>query len=93
MNPQAPAYTYKQIAASGNICANDGILGGIFVSAASATPTITIYDDAAVGTTTKLVDTFTPTPGQWYPLPFAFSKGLNVVLGGTVSATVGYVMG
>lgn len=93
MNPAAPAYTYKQISANGNVCANDGILGGIFVSAASATPTITIYDDAAAGTTTKIVDTFTPVAGTWYPLPFAFSKGLNVVIGGTVSATVGYVMG
>ncbi|MDN7481917.1 hypothetical protein QZM38_13890 [Burkholderia orbicola] len=93
MNPAAPAYTPKQISASGNVCANDGILGGIFVSAASATPTITIYDDAATGTNTKIVDTFTPVAGQWYPLPFAFSKGLNVVIGGTVSATVGYVMG
>ena len=93
MNPAATAYTPKQISASGNVCANDGILGGIFVSAAASTPTITIYDDPATGTSTKLVDTFTPTAGQWYPLPFAFSKGLNVVIGGTVSATVGYVMG
>lgn len=93
MNPAAPAYTYKQVTASGNVCANDGILGGIFVSAASATPTITVYDDAATGTSTKIVDTFTPTAGQWYPLPFGFSKGLYVVISGTVSATVGYVMG
>ncbi|HDR9497601.1 TPA: hypothetical protein QDC06_000803 [Burkholderia cepacia] len=93
MNPAAPAYTYKQITANGNVCANDGILGGIFVSSASGTPTITVYDDQATGTTTKIVDTFTPVAGTWYPLPFAFSKGLNVVIGGTVSATVGYVMG
>lgn len=93
MNPHAPAYTYQQISASGNVCANDGILGGIFVSAASATPTITIYDDSANGTATKIVDTFTPVAGEWYPLPFAFSKGLNVVVDGTVSATVGYLMG
>jgi len=92
MNPAAPAYTYKQIIASGNVCANDGILGGIFVSAASNTPTITVYDDAGTGTTTKMVDTFTPVVG-WNPMPFAFSKGLNVVIGGTVSASVGYVMG
>jgi hypothetical protein len=93
MNTQQLAYSYKQISASGNVCANDGVLGGIFVSAASATPTIAVYDDAAVGTGTKIVDTFTPTAGQWYPMPFAFSKGLNVVISGTVSATIAYVMG
>ncbi|MGG1947098.1 hypothetical protein AB1286_20155 [Trinickia sp. NRRL B-1857] len=92
MNPAAPAYTYKQITASGNVCANDGILGGIFVSSASNTPTITVYDDAATGTSKKIVDTFTPSVG-WNPMPFAFSNGLNVVVSGTVSATVGYVMG
>jgi hypothetical protein len=56
-------------------------------------PSSTGYDDAATGTTTKLVDTFTPVAGTWYPMPFAFSKGLNVVIGGTVSATVGYTPG
>jgi hypothetical protein len=93
MNPADPAYTPKQITASGNVCANDGILGGIFVSQASNTPTITVYDDAGTGTTKKLVDTFAPVAGQWYPLPFAFSNGLNVVISGTVSATFGYAMG
>lgn len=93
MNHTTAAFSYKQINASGNVCANDGVMGGIFVSAASATPTITVYDDSAAGTTTKIVDTFTPVAGTFYPLPFAFSKGLNVVIGGTVSATVGYIPG
>lgn len=93
MNHNTAGFSYKQIATSGNVCAVDGILGGIFVSAASATPTVTIYDDQATGTGTKIVDTFTPVAGQFYPLPFAFSKGLNVVLGGTVSATIAFISG
>jgi hypothetical protein len=93
MNHTTAGFTYKQISASGNVCAVDGIMAGIFISAASNTPTITIYDDAATGTTTKIVDTFTPVAGTWYPLPFAFSKGLNVVVGGTLSATVGFISG
>jgi hypothetical protein len=93
MNHTTAGFTYKQISASGNVCAVDGVLAGIFISAASNTPTITVYDDAATGTTTKIVDTFTPVAGTWYPLPFAFSKGLNVVVGGTVSATVGFISG
>lgn len=87
----APFVSGRQISASGNVRNTSGGMLGIFVSAASATPTITIYDDAATGTTTKLVDTFTPVAGTWYPLPFAFANGLNVVLGGTVSATVGLI--
>ena len=82
---------YKQLAASANVKSGQGAMLGIFVSAATATPTITIYDDAAAGTTTKIVDVFTPVASTWYPLPYGFTNGLNVVFGGTVSATVSYV--
>lgn len=79
----------RQITASGNVCAIPGVtLIGIFVSAASSTPTITVYDDAGTGTTTKVIDTFTPVAGQFYPLYIGSRAGFNVVLGGTVSATV-----
>jgi len=80
--------TPVQISASGNVRAASCNLAGIFVSAASGTPTITIYDDVASGTTKKVVDTFPVVAGQWYPLPFLFLNGINIVLGGTVSATV-----
>jgi hypothetical protein len=82
---------FKQIAASGNVKSSQGAMLGIFVSAASATPTITVYDDPAAGTTTKIVDTFTPVAGTWYPIPVTFATGLNIVIAGTVSATVSYV--
>lgn len=87
---------YNQLSASAQIVvasggtACGGALVGIFVSAASATPTITVYDDSGTGTTTKIVDTFTPAAGTYYKLPFKFSKGLYVAIGGTVSATVAY---
>lgn len=80
----------KLVTASGNVRASQGALIGIWVSAASATPTITVYDDAATGTTTKIVDTFTPVAATWYPLPFGVANGINVVIGGTVSATVSH---
>lgn len=82
---------YKQISASGNVKNTFGALLGIFVSAASATPTIAVYDDAGTGTTTKIIDTFTPVAGTFYSLPFGVGSGINVVIGGTVSATVCYV--
>lgn len=81
---------YKQFSASGNLCPVGCDLLGIFVSSCSGTPTITIYDDASTGTTTKLVDTFTPIAGTWYPLPFRANKGLNLQLGGTVSGSIGF---
>jgi hypothetical protein len=86
-----PFVNAKPLVASGNVKSGQGGMLGIFVAAASATPTITVYDDASTGTTTKIVDTFTPVAGTWYPLPFACSNGINVVLGGTVSCTVGVV--
>jgi hypothetical protein len=82
---------YRQASASGNIAQAPRDMLGIFVTAASATPTITIYDDAGTGTTTKVVDTFTPVASTWYPLPFSFKSGVNIVIGGTVSFTVSYL--
>lgn len=78
----------KLVTASGNVRASQGALLGIWVSAASATPTLAVYDDAATGTTTKIIDTFTPVAGTWYLMPIGVSNGINVVVGGTVSATV-----
>jgi hypothetical protein len=79
---------YKQIAATANVSPIPATLLGIFVSAATTTPTITVYDDAGTGTTTKMVDTFTPTAGTWYQIPASASKGIYMVFSGTVSATV-----
>ncbi|MES2730020.1 MAG: hypothetical protein V4621_08020 [Pseudomonadota bacterium] len=88
------AYEYVQtsatvnIATSGPATAGYGYLYGIFVSAASATPTITVYDEPAAGTTTKIIDTFTPVPATFYLLPAKYRRGCNVVITGTVSATI-----
>jgi hypothetical protein len=82
---------YLQSAASASASQAPRDLLGIFVSAASATPTITVYDDTGTGTTIKVVDTFTPVASTWYPLPFSFKKGINIVIGGTVSYTVSYL--
>ena len=91
VNPQNPSYNYKQLSATANIQANPGQLGGIFVSAASSTPTITVYDSATTTTTTKLIDTFTPVAATWYPLPFIANSGIYIVISGTVSATVAWL--
>ena len=56
---------YKQISATGNVSAYPCKVVGIFVSAASGTPTITVYDSATTTTTAKVVDTFTPVAATW----------------------------
>ena len=84
-------YTY--ITASKQIKVGAGKLRGIFVSSASSTPTITIYD-VQTGTATTMVGEFTPVGATFYPFGSLdgafFNQGLNVVLGGTVAATVIY---
>jgi hypothetical protein len=78
------------VATSGGAAASNGYLRGIFVSAASATPTITVYDDPAAGTATKIADTFTPVAATFYPIPAKYRTGCNVVISGTVSCTIFY---
>jgi ABC-type nitrate/sulfonate/bicarbonate transport system substrate-binding protein len=84
-------YTY--ITATANIKPMAGKLKGIFVSAASGTPTITVYDSAAATTTDTILGVFTPVAATSYILPLegAYAKnGIYVVISGTVSATVLY---
>jgi len=84
-------YTY--ITATANIKPMAGKLKGIFVSAASSNPTITVYDSAAATTTTTILGTFIPVAATSYILPLegAYAKnGIYVVISGTVSATVLY---
>lgn len=90
------SYDYVQTAATVNVAttggasAGYGYLRGIFVSAASSTPTITVYDDPAAGTSVKIIDTFTPVAAAFYALPAKYKTGCNVVISGTVSATIFY---
>ena len=79
---------YKVISATGNVAPIGSKLLGIFVSAASSTPTITVYDSATTTTTDPVVTVFTPTAGTLYTIPAATENGIYVVIGGTVSATV-----
>lgn len=88
MNIVTETFASKQISASANVCPAPGALAGIFCSSGSAT--IAIYDSAAQTTTTKIVDTFTPTVGNFTPLPFEFRLGCYIVVTGTGSFTIGY---
>jgi len=56
------------------------------VSAASSTPTITIYDQETAGTSVKVIDTFTPVSATNYNFYDGINctNGIYVVIGGTV---------
>jgi len=77
----------KPITASANIKSSQGAMLGIFCSS-STSGTITLYDDAATGTSTAIAAVFNVTAGTYYPLPVAFGNGLYVVVGGTAAVTV-----
>lgn len=75
------------ISASGNVKVGPGAILSILVSS-SAAGTITLYDDAAVGTTTKLMESMSLTAGQYLPVNLGFGAGLNVVIGGAATVTL-----
>jgi hypothetical protein len=80
---------YKaSLSATANVSPHPCDMLGIFVAAASNTPTITVYDSATTTTTDPIVTVFTPTAPAWYPIPASTESGLYVVIGGTVTCTV-----
>lgn len=85
---------YLAISATGNVKTSLGKLKGIFVSAASATPLITVYDSATTTTTKTILAVFAPTASTMYTFAgsdgISFSNGLYIVISGTVTATAVY---
>ena len=67
-------------------------LKGIFVSAASSTPTITVYDTQTSGTDITVLGVFTPVAATNYIFfdGLNTANGLYVVISGTVKCTVYY---
>ena len=80
----------SNISASALICTGAGKLLGIFVASASSTPTIKVWDNTSAATNI-IANTFTPSAGTFYPLPFRFGTGLYVTISGTVDCTVSYL--
>ena len=93
MNIVKEVFSPKNITTSVNVTPRSGSLIGIFVASASATPTIAVYDSATTTTGTLIVNTFTPAAGTFYPMPFSFTNGCYVAIGGTVDCTVGVSAG
>lgn len=84
---------YAAISATSQIKPAAGKLNGIFVSTASSTPTITVYDSAGSSTSDPVVlATFTPTANTMHNFfqGLYTNKGIYVVISGTVAATISY---
>lgn len=84
---------YAAITATSQIKTSAGKLNGIFVSSASSTPTITVYDSFSSSTGDPVVlATFTPTGNTMHNFfqSLYLNKGIYVVISGTVSATISY---
>ena len=78
---------YTAITATAQIKRDAGKLNGIFVSSASSTPTITVYDSFSSSASDPVIlATFTPTGNTMHN----FFQGLYIVISGTVSATISY---
>lgn len=65
-----------------------GSLIGIFV-ASSSSGTIKLWNNTAASGTV-LVNTFSAAAATWYPLPFPFSTGLYITVGGTIDYSISY---
>lgn len=83
----------NNLSATANVMPRAGAVTGVWVSSASGSPTIAIYDSATTGTGTIIANTFTPVASTYYPIPFAVQNGVYVVIGGTVDCTVGTLPG
>ena len=85
---------YKNISATNQVKVGLTVLKGIFISAASSTPTITVFDSGTANTNDPtILGVFTPASASEYNFTEAgitASKGLYVVISGTVVATIIY---
>lgn len=85
--------TYQAISATTQVKASAAKLKGIFVSAASSTPTITVYDSSKYSASDPVVlATFVPTANTNHNFfeGLYCKNGLYVVIGGTVTATIAF---
>ena len=83
---------YAIISATTLLKQQAGKIKGIFVSAASSTPLVTIYDAQTASTSLKVIDTFTPVAATNYNFMDGINTefGIYIVVSGTVSCTVYY---
>lgn len=83
---------YKQMTASGLVKDGAGKLLGILVTAASAVPTLKVWDQTTAAVPV-VADTWTPVAAASYldnDAGITFTRGLFITISGTVACTVVY---
>lgn len=81
---------FKYTAASVLVKTGKGRIRGIFVSTASGSPTIKLWD-SLTATGTIVVNTFIPVAATFYEFPeVGFDTGLYITIANTVTCTVEY---
>lgn len=81
---------YINLTTSSLVLTGAGKLSGIWVSSATSTPTIKVWDNTSAATTI-LLNTFTPVAATMYTFPnIRVATGIFVTIGGTVDCTVFY---
>lgn len=68
----------------------EGQLLGVLVSSTSS-GTIKLWDNATAASGTVIIDTFTPAGTGYFPLPFTFTNGCYVTIGGTISCSFSFI--
>lgn len=81
------AYSYKLLAASAQVKASDGLLGGFFCTTAG---TIKVWDSASAAGAV-MIDTTAVVAGVFYPMPFAFINGCYITLAGGATGTAAFL--
>lgn len=76
-------FSRRNMTATTVINGNGGVLKGIWVSSAAATPTIKVADEQGT-----IANTFTPVGPAFYEMPAKFNGDLTITIGGTVDCTV-----
>ena len=89
MNPVSETGCYENISASTLIFSKPCQLLGIWVSSASSTPTIKVWDQTSAAAPI-VANTFTPLGSTYYPIPASCVNGLYITISGTVDCTVFY---
>jgi hypothetical protein len=87
MLPTLQAVATAALSASAAVSGGACHIAGIFVTAASAGPAITLYDNSSASGP-MAVATFTPVPGVFYPVSANCRTGCFLSIAGTVTCYV-----
>ena len=91
MNPVIETGQYANKSASALIYTGPGQLLGVFC-ASSSSGTVKLWDQGSAAAPI-IVNTTAVIGGTWYPMPFSFTTGLYLTVGGTADVTVCFVPG